>query len=97
MKKYTPYAKLSKKQKRVLDQQKRVTWRFSPITRRPENPKAYQRKKARHWMIESSDVLFFISFIYLRRKRHDLILSLLHWDNLTEHNIPCIFIFIGTG
>ena len=63
LKKYTPYAKLSKKQKRALDQQKRVTWRISPITRRPENPKAYQRKKARQWMNESSDVLFFISLL----------------------------------
>ncbi|MBR3473557.1 MAG: hypothetical protein IKH34_00655 [Oscillospiraceae bacterium] len=46
MEKFIPYEKLSKKQKRKLDAARRNTWGgLSPVTRRPENPKAYKRKK----------------------------------------------------
>lgn len=44
---FVPYEKLSKKKKRELDRQRRNVWGISPITRRPENPKAYKRKKQR--------------------------------------------------
>ena len=48
MEKFIPYEKLSKKQKRALDAARRGSWGgLSPVTRRAENPKAYQRKKAR--------------------------------------------------
>ena len=48
MEKFIPYEKLSKKQKRALDAARRGSWGgLSPVTRRPENPKAYKRKKAR--------------------------------------------------
>jgi hypothetical protein len=48
MEKYTPYEKLSKKKKRELNARRRGSWGgLKPITRRPENPKAYDRKKAR--------------------------------------------------
>ena len=33
------------KQKREINRQKRNTWPISPITRKPENPKVYKRKK----------------------------------------------------
>lgn len=50
MAKYIPYEKLGKKQRRALDEARRDTWgAISPITRRPENPKAYNRKKAKRW------------------------------------------------
>ena len=50
MEKFTPYEKLSKKEKRRLDQAKRGTWGgLNPVTRKPENPKAYNRNKARNW------------------------------------------------
>ena len=45
MEKFIPYEKLSKKEKRKLDAAKRTLWAVSPVTRRPENPKAYNRKK----------------------------------------------------
>lgn len=46
----TPYEKLSKKQKRALDGTRRKDWgEISPVTRRPENPKAYNRRKAQRW------------------------------------------------
>ena len=48
MEKFIPYEKLSKKEKRALDAARRGSWGgLSPVTRRPENPKAYKRKKAR--------------------------------------------------
>ena len=48
MEKFIPYEKLSKKQKRALDAARRNGWGgLSPVTRRPANPKAYQRKKTR--------------------------------------------------
>lgn len=47
MNKFTPFEKLSKKQQRALNQKKRMTWGpLNPVTRKPENPKAYNRKKA---------------------------------------------------
>ncbi len=46
MDKFVPYEKLSKKKKRELDLKRRKTWgRLSPVTRRPDDPKSYKRKK----------------------------------------------------
>ena len=51
MEKYVPYAKLSKKEKRKVDSMKRSTWgEFNPVSRKSENPRAYNRSKARNWM-----------------------------------------------
>ncbi len=48
MEKFVPYEKLSKKKQRELDRKRRSTWgSLSPVTRSTENPKAYNRKKAR--------------------------------------------------
>ena len=50
MEKFIPYEKLSKKEKRKLDQARRQTWGvLNPVTRKPENSKAYNRNKARNW------------------------------------------------
>ena len=57
MEKFIPYAKLSKKKKRELDALRRSVWTISPVTRKSENPKAYNRKKAQKWMDDSSSVL----------------------------------------
>ena len=46
MEKFTPYKKLSKKQRRVRDAERRECWAISPVTRKPANPRAYSRKKA---------------------------------------------------
>ena len=46
MKKFVSREKLSKKARKALDSSKRRTWGpLNPVTRRPENPKAYKRKK----------------------------------------------------
>jgi hypothetical protein len=50
MGKFIPYEKLSKKEKRKMDLAKRQTWgELKPITRKPQNSKAYNRNKSRNW------------------------------------------------
>ena len=45
MEKFIPFEKLSKKKQRQLNAQRRGSWgSLSPVTRRSENPKAYNRK-----------------------------------------------------
>lgn len=48
MEKYIPYEKLSPKKKKEIDRQKRGSWYgINPVTRKPPNSKAYNRRKAR--------------------------------------------------
>ena len=50
MEKFIPYEKLSKKEKRRLDAEKRGTWgSMNPVTRKPQNSKAYNRRKTQDW------------------------------------------------
>ena len=59
MKKFTAYEKLSKKKQREINALKRGSWcGMNPVTRKPENPKAYNRRKARKWDDVSTDVSF---------------------------------------
>ena len=54
MNKYIPYEKLSKKEKRKHDSKKRNTWgSFSPVTRKPENSRAYNRSEMKRQMSEN--------------------------------------------
>lgn len=54
MEKLIPFEKLSKKKQRELMARKRGSWGgINPVTRKPENPKAYNRKKARKWIDDS--------------------------------------------
>ena len=63
MEKFIPYEKLSKKEQRIRDAQQRGSWQgLSPVTRRAETPKAYNRRKAQKWKDDSGSVPFcFIS------------------------------------
>ena len=55
MTKFVPRPKLSKKARKELDAQKRTTWAFSPVTKKVESKKIYNRKKAAHvWKDDSS-------------------------------------------
>lgn len=48
MEKFIPYEKLSKKEKEKLNKSRRQTWgAISPVTRKPENSKAYNRAKTK--------------------------------------------------
>lgn len=65
MKKHVPYEKLSKKQQRELNAQKRTTWNgFNPVTRRPENSKAYNRAKARSWNASATEPFSLSKFLF---------------------------------
>lgn len=57
MVKYVPYEKRSKKEKRKLDGAKRTTWgSLNPVTRKPENSRAYSRKRTQDWKKELPDL-----------------------------------------
>ena len=66
MEKFIPYEKLSKKEKRKIDQARRQTWgELNPVTRKPANSKAYNRKKSQDWKRElpSAACDFFLDFL----------------------------------
>lgn len=59
MEKFISYEKLSKKKQRELNQAKRGSWYgLNPVTRKPENSKAYNRRRAREWGDDSMTVPF---------------------------------------
>lgn len=61
MEKFISYEKLSKKKQRELAAKRRGSWGgINPVTRKPANPKAYNRKKARKWSDESSITVPFV-------------------------------------
>ena len=45
MKKFIPKEKLSKKARKQLDSEQRATWTFSPVTKKVESKKLYNRKR----------------------------------------------------
>lgn len=62
MENFIPYEKLSKKKQRELNAKKRKTWdNINPVTRKSENPKAYNRRKAHNWNDDFYGVPFVIS------------------------------------
>lgn len=63
MEKFIPYEKLSKKKKRELDKARRGTWgELSPVTRRAQNAKVYDRSKARKEIFDDSSFVLCFSF-----------------------------------
>ena len=48
MARFIPRDKMSKKAQKELDRQRRVTWKFSPVTKTVESKKLYSRKKKAH-------------------------------------------------
>ena len=78
MEKFIPYEKLSKKEKRKLDLAKRQTWGdLNPVTRKPENSKAYNRNKARNW----------------KREYHETSSGYFLAGNIKKHFVQIIHIF----
>ena len=68
MEKFIPYEKLSKKEKRKLDLAKRQTWgELNPVTRKPENTRAYSRKRTQDWKKELPNPASFIALLSLYR------------------------------
>lgn len=63
MEKFIPYEKLSKKKKRELNLKRRSSWNgLNPVTRKPANPKAYNRKKVQN-RFKDYDISFEISIV----------------------------------
>jgi len=63
MDRFIPFEKLSKKKQREISAKQRGSWgSFHPVTRKPQNPNAYNRKKARKWSDESPMTVPFIFF-----------------------------------
>lgn len=59
-----PFEKLSKKKQRELNAKRRTTWgELSPVTRKPENSKAYNRAKARSWNASATEPFFILFHI----------------------------------
>ena len=57
MEKFIPYEKLSKKERQKINRAKRATWGdLNPVTRKPENSKAYNRKRAQAWKKDRPDL-----------------------------------------
>lgn len=53
MEKFVPYEKLSKKEKKKRNTQRRGTWgELNPVTRKPANSRAYNRKRSQDWKKE---------------------------------------------
>lgn len=67
MEKFVPADKLSKKKRRALHARRRKTWGgLNPVTRKPADPKAYNRKKARKWSDDTSiDRVFLFAENYM--------------------------------
>lgn len=62
MEKFIPFEKLSKKKQRELNSLKRRNWNgINPTTRKSENPKAYNRKKA-----QKRNEFDFVPFCFIR-------------------------------
>ena len=59
MARFVPKDKLSKKARKELNRQKRVTWEFSPVTKAVESKKIYSRKKKAQYRDE-----YGLSFFY---------------------------------
>ena len=57
MEKFVPYEKLSKKEQQRVNKARRGTWGdLNPVTRKPTNSKAYNRKRAQAWKKELPDL-----------------------------------------
>lgn len=68
MPKFVPYEKLSKKERRKIDAARRTGWgELNPVTRKPENSRAYSRKKAQAWKKDPS-LRYFYASVGFRRK-----------------------------
>lgn len=53
MKKFVSYEKLSKKKQREINESRRGSWGgVNPVTRKTENRKAYNRRRAQDWKRE---------------------------------------------
>ena len=63
MAKFIPFVKLSKKTQQEINKSRRKNWgNIDPTTKRPENSKAYNRKKAQAWKDDfpTSELVYYL-------------------------------------
>ena len=58
MKNFISYSKLSKKAKRAYDAERRKNWSINPVTRKPDNPGIYHRKRMQFKNLEDYELYF---------------------------------------
>ena len=62
MSRFIPREKMSKKARRQLDNQRRLTWPISPVTRTFESKKQYNRKRKPHdYQMDWNHGIFFFT------------------------------------
>ena len=64
MKRFVPREKLGKKARKQLDSEQRATWTFSPVTKKVESKKLYNRKRNSHDRYDDYGMGFSVS-LYL--------------------------------
>ncbi len=65
---FIPIGKMSKKKRKELYAARRGSWGdINPVTRKSENPKAYNRRKTRKWSDDTSGTVFFVAVFPGRR------------------------------
>jgi hypothetical protein len=64
MKRFIPKEKLGKKARKQLDNKQRTTWTFSPVTKKVESKKLYNRKRKAHDRYDDYGMGFSVS-LYL--------------------------------
>ena len=89
MEEFIPYEKLSKKEKRKINQARRQTWgELNPVTRKPENSKAYNRNKTRNWKRDYREPipgLLFATIQFLRYNKFKRFGGGIWTSNLIQH------------
>lgn len=69
MAKFIPFVKLSKKTQQEINKSRRKNWgNIDPTTKRPENSKAYNRKKLRPGKMIFQRLSFFIILLSFKTK-----------------------------
>ncbi len=59
MRKFVPREKLGKKARKQLNSEQRATWAFSPVTKKVESKKLYNRKRKSHDRYDDYGMGFF--------------------------------------
>ena len=71
MAKFVPKASMSKKALKEMAKKKRATWDISPVTRKVESKKLYNRKKSSHDREDDYGMGVFICSFHTRPFRSD--------------------------
>ena len=72
MKKFIPKEKPGKKARKQLDSEQRATWTFSPVTKKVESKKLYDRKRKAHDRYDDYGMDFSYSAAgFFRRSEYD--------------------------